>query len=116
MHQLEAKPDVRLQLVAGYKYALDTLRELERPESQHKSTNFDIWMEAHSNYVTGAHSEGLDSHYVPRHLVEHPSELQKWHGPKWWAIGNKVVDQCAKWGAELAAVSPEEVAAQQVRD
>ena len=32
-------------------------------------------MEMRSNYVAGAYSETLDSHYVPSHLAEHPGEL-----------------------------------------
>ena len=31
-------------------------------------------------------------------------------------IGNEVVDQYAKWGAALGAVSPEEIAEQELRD
>ena len=57
----------------------------------------------------------MDSHYVPSHLVEHPSQLQKWKGPNWWLIGNEVVDQYAQWGAQIAAAAMQDVAAQLIR-
>ena len=115
LQYVEAPDGGQLQLIGDCKYALDTLREIDRPEVQeYKSANLDIWMSMHGNFTGGGHAGRLEGHYVPSHLVEHPGELAKWSGPKWWIIGNELVDQYAKWGAQLGAVSQEDVACQQL--
>ncbi|CAK0848180.1 unnamed protein product, partial [Prorocentrum cordatum] len=60
--------------------------------------------------------EGSDITVVIAHMIEHPTEQERWTGPTRWVIGNEMADKYASWGAEHGALGPAILAQQQVRD
>ncbi|CAK0894219.1 unnamed protein product [Prorocentrum cordatum] len=76
--------------------------------------NFDPWLMAKRQLQNS--TDHIMGHHIPSHMIEHPTELERWTGPTRWAIGNDMADRCASWGAEHGALDPAIIAQQQNRD
>ncbi|CAK0878622.1 unnamed protein product, partial [Prorocentrum cordatum] len=104
-----------LNIVSDCKYALDALKQIQDPEDlDYRSTNYDLWLQTKQQLHNS--TDTIMGHYIPSHLIEHPTELERWNGPTWWVIGNEMADKCAGWGAEHGALDPAIIVQQQIRD
>ncbi|CAK0897893.1 unnamed protein product, partial [Prorocentrum cordatum] len=104
-----------LNIVSDCKYALDALKQIQDPEAlDYRSTNYDLWLQTKQQLQNS--TDTIMGHHIPSHLIEHPTELERWNGPTWWVIGNEMADKCAGWGAEHGALDPAIIVQQQIRD
>ncbi|CAK0802205.1 unnamed protein product [Prorocentrum cordatum] len=104
-----------LNIVSDCKYALDALKQIQDPEDlDYRSTNYDLWLQTKQQLQNS--TDTITGHHIPSHLIEHPTELERWSGPTWWVIGNEMADKYAGWGAEHGAQDPAIIVQQQIRD
>eukprot|EP00959_Pyramimonas_sp_CCMP1952_P283669 5929778-Pyramimonas_sp.AAC.1 len=104
-----------LNIASDCKRAVDALEQIQDPEDlDYRSTNFDLWLMAKRQLQNS--TDNIMGHHIPSHMVEHPTELERWTGPTWRVIGNAMADKCASWGAEHGALDPAIIAQQQIRD
>ncbi|CAK0823068.1 unnamed protein product, partial [Prorocentrum cordatum] len=104
-----------LNIVSDCKYALDALKQIQDPEDlDYRSTNYDLWLQTKQQLQNS--TDTIMGHHIPSHLIEHPTELERWNGPTWWVIGNEMADKYAGWGAEHGALDPAIIVQQQIRD
>ncbi|CAK0886228.1 unnamed protein product, partial [Prorocentrum cordatum] len=104
-----------LNIVSDCKYALDALKQIQDPEDLDcRSTNYDLWLQTKQQLQNS--TDTIMGHHIPSHLIERPTELERWNGPTWWVIGNEMADKCAGWGAEHGALDPAIIVQQQIRD
>ncbi|CAK0792627.1 unnamed protein product, partial [Prorocentrum cordatum] len=104
-----------VKIASAWKRALGALKQIQDPEGlDYSSTNFDLWLMAKRQLQNS--TDHIMGHHIPSHLIEHPTELERWTGPTWWVIGNEMADKHAGWGAEHGALGPAIMAQQQFRD